>query len=82
MELRFALFVLLELGAHVLSDLLLLEFHLLDDSIVFLLFCGILFLNVCHSLADGSEFLNAGRQLCLLFFNLLFDLLNEGGKFL
>ena len=81
-ELGLALLVFLELGAHVLSDLFFLKLHLLDMSVVILLLDVVFFLNIGHSLANISEFLDSWRELSLLFFDVLLDLLDERGKFL
>lgn len=82
MELRFSLLILLELRAHVFSDLLLLTLHLLNYSIVILLLALIFILNLGHSLANGTKFLDSRRQLSFLLFDLLLNLLNKAGKFL
>lgn len=81
-ELGLTLLVLLELRAHVLGDLLLLDLHLVDNGIVVLLLGGVLFLDVSHLLAKSAQFLDSRRQLCLFLLNFLLDLLHQLGKFL
>lgn len=79
MELGLGLLVLLELRAHVFGDLLLFSLHLLNDSIVVLLFALVLIFNLGHLLTDGSQLFNTRRQLRLLFLHLLLDLLDQHG---
>ena len=81
-ELRLALFVLLELRAHFFGDLLLFDLHLVDDGVVGLLFSSIFVLDVSHLLAQRSQFLYSWRKLSFLFFHILFNLLNKLGQFL
>lgn len=81
-ELRLALLVLLELGAHILGDLLLLLLHLLYNGVVVLLLAHVFLLHICHALAQRSQLFNSRRQLSFLFFDFLLDLLNESRKFL
>ena len=77
MELRFALLVLLELRAHVLSDLLLLQLHLVHDLVVVLLLTQVLLLHVRHPLAQRSQLLDTWRQFSFFLFHFLLDLLDE-----
>jgi len=82
MELGLSFFIFLELRAHVFSNLLLLELHLLDNCIIVSLLRLIVFLDISHAGAECSEFLDAWRQLGFLLLYLLFNLLNECGQFL
>ena len=81
-ELRLALLVLLELRAHILGDLFLLDLHLVDNGIVVLLLGLVLLLNVGHLLAESAQFLDSRRQLSLLLLDLLLNLLHKLGQLL
>ena len=81
-ELRLVLLVVLELGAHVLGDLLLLKLHLVDDGVIILLLDRVLLLNLSHPGAERSQLLDAWSQLCLLLFDFLLNLLDQGSQLL
>lgn len=82
MELRLALLVLLELRAHVLRDLLLLELHLVHDLVIVLLLAQVLLLNIGHPLTKRAQLFDSWRQFSLLLFYILLDLLDERSQLL
>jgi len=82
MEFGFRVLVLVELGPHILCDLLLLRFHGVDDFIVASLLFHVNLLDLGHPLTESSELLDAWSELGLLFLDITFNLLDESGQFL
>lgn len=82
MEFGFRVLVLVELGSHILCDLLLLRFHGVDDLVVASLLFNVDTLDLSHPLTKSSELLDARSELGLLFLDITLNLLDESGQFL
>jgi len=79
MELGFRVLVLIELGSHILCDLLLLRFHGVHDLVVASLLFHVDSLDLSHSLTKRSQLLDARSELGLLFLDITLNLLDKSG---